>query len=113
MNKKIYKILLFGFAFLLLYLSLIPNNEAKKLILISDKINHVIAFFVLSFMFYLNSKRWELNLAFCFTFGLMIEIIQYLSKTRTFDLYDVLFNVIGVFVFLLGVYLFNKIKSHS
>lgn len=98
----------------IIILSLLSAAKMKELqvvdILGIDKAGHIFFYVILSFLWAkatgINGKSQCLIIFLCISFGFFLEILQfYLSIGRTFDFYDALANVLGVFI---GIFLFNK-----
>lgn len=97
-----------------LYLSLISAREAEKFnvwdIVGIDKLGHVVFYMIFSFLWSMSQRQRNYNkknvLFFAISFGVLMEICQlYLFNGRSFELYDILANIIGS---VIGVILFKK-----
>ena len=85
-----------------------------------DKIVHLVIFFLLTFLFSYpvsktelpqkRRKSWFLFIAIYISgYGILIEFIQkYFIPFRSFDLFDIVFDILGSFA---GLYLANRIFS--
>ena len=108
LKDKIF-IVAFLVTFAILYLSLkkMPNSDINISHL--DKVQHSIAYFILSisWLFAFAKKRNKITIvAACILFGILIEILQQtVTNYRTGDYLDVIANSVGV---LLGLLLFNQ-----
>ena len=91
-------------------LSFISIDPSIAKILIQDKLLHVIAFFVISFLAYASDFKIKRIILFVvlILYGLLIEVIQNSLEYRTFELYDLLSDTIGIiFGYLAWKYLKN------
>ncbi len=95
-----------GWLIVLLFAMLTPGDQFPEVDYFSlqDKLIHVICFAVLSFIwagvrepiFRDSSKGRRLNfLIFGLLLGILLEAAQTQVPNRTFDLYDILANIIG------------------
>ncbi len=109
-----YSILAIGWTLLTLYLSLISARSASKFNLFDfvgiDKFAHLSFYTIFSFLWAMSLRETNINknfvLFFSVSFGILMEICQfYLFNGRSFELYDILANIIGSF---LGVILFKN-----
>ena len=97
-------------------LSLISTDNVPKLgIDISDKLLHVIAYALLTAIWYFGLKINKINIgnlllsASCIIYGIILEVIQGKVKThRTADIYDVLANSIGVGLVIIVIYFWQR-----
>ena len=114
LSARIYKIFAFGWTLLTLYLSLISARTATKFNIWDfagvDKLAHLVFYAVFSFLWSMsfreNKEHKKFVLFFSVSFGILMEICQfYLFNGRSFELYDILANIIGSFA---GVILFKK-----
>lgn len=91
-------------------LSFISIDASTAKILIQDKLLHVIAFFVISFLAYASDFKIKRIILFVvlILYGLLIEVIQNSLEYRTFELYDLLSDTIGIiFGYIAWKYLKN------
>ena len=91
-------------------LSFISIDASIAKILIQDKLLHVLAFFVISFLAYASDFKIKRIILFVvlILYGLLIEVIQNSLEYRTFELYDLLSDTIGIiFGYLAWKYLKN------
>ena len=109
-----YKILAIAWTLLTLYLSLISARSASEFNLLDfvgfDKIAHLSFYTIFSFLWSMSLRETNTGknfvLFFSVSFGILMEICQfYLFNGRSFELYDILANIIGSFA---GVILFKK-----
>ncbi len=114
LSNRMYKILAIAWTLLTLYLSLISARSASEFNLLDfvgfDKIAHLSFYTIFSFLWSMSLRETNTGknfvLFFSVSFGILMEICQfYLFNGRSFELYDILANIIGSF---LGVILFKK-----
>ena len=114
LSNRTYRILAIVWTILTLYLSLISARSASKFDLLDfvgfDKLAHLSFYTIFSFLWAMSLRDTNTNknfvLFFSVSFGILMEICQfYLFNGRSFELYDILANIIGSF---LGVILFKK-----
>jgi VanZ family protein len=81
-------------------MSFISIDPSIAKFLIQDKLLHFLAFAVITFFAY--ASNFKIKRIFLFLililYGLSIEVIQNSLEYRTFELYDLLSDIIGVFV---------------
>ncbi|MBL6903106.1 MAG: VanZ family protein [SAR86 cluster bacterium] len=81
-------------------MSFISLDSSTAKFLIQDKLLHFLAFAVITFFAY--ASNFKIKRIFLFLililYGLSIEVIQNSLEYRTFELYDLLYDIIGVFV---------------
>ena len=69
-----------------------------------DKFIHFVIFFLLAFFLDLSVKesiiKYPLFIFFLFFYATLIEFVQYFLPTRSADLIDFLFDLIGILVYL-------------
>ena len=114
LSDKTYLFLAFIWTLLTLYLSLISARQAAKFnmwdILGIDKLGHLVFYTIFSFLWCMALARTQTTkkniFIFSVSFGVFMEICQlYLFNGRSFELYDVLANIVGSFI---GVILFKN-----
>ncbi len=114
LSNRTYRILAIAWTILTLYLSLISARSASKFNLLDfvgiDKLAHLSFYTIFSFLWAMSLRNINTNknfvLIFSVSFGILMEICQfYLFNGRSFELYDILANIIGSF---LGVILFKN-----
>ena len=107
---------------LIVFLSTIPLQlPPVEMELSADKLAHAFAYFVLSTNLGMAlDLDWEIKnknqIVFLtvFLLGLVLEIIQgYVLVYRTFDVYDLLANTVGIFAFILLAKTLKKIVVKS
>lgn len=111
-NKTVYKVAFFIVVLLLMLTPVLPE-ELKAFFTfleLTDKMEHFIAFFLLSFL--LNRASSTIthrlrNVVALSTFGLFIEMMQHFIPNRSTSLYDLLADMAGIFTFqvLFSIYL--------
>lgn len=111
-NKTVYKVAFFIVVLLLMLTPVLPK-ELKAFFTfleLTDKMEHFIAFFLLSFL--LNRASSTIthrlrNVVALSTFGLFIEMMQHFIPNRSTSLYDLLADMAGIFTFqvLFSIYL--------
>ena len=90
------------------YLAL-SNQEAGVQIPHFDKLNHVIAFFWLSFLYCFGwSHAWWFRALVMFSIGFAIEAIQYFIPYRSASSADLIADAIGILLFEFFRYGFRK-----
>lgn len=111
--KQYFKILFYIAVVGVLYLAIIPDNIAIPSVY-ADKIKHVSAFFVLSFLLNRASSTIQhrlRNMGALLAFGLFIEIVQFLFPNRESSVYDLLADAVGILLFQLLYSLFKFIQE--
>jgi VanZ family protein len=84
--------------------SLLPGNSAPMLAIeslgLSDKFEHCVAYAVLAFLPCLHERRRPLIMLLLLTAaaGILLEFGQLLSPGRSFDLYDMLADGVGIVI---------------
>lgn len=118
-GEQIYKIIFVLYTVFLFTVTLMPLNafDSGQRGWLSffkfdnfDKVVHALLFFLFTGIIHLT---FRLKKIYSFTIavltGILIEILQYsLSLGRTFDLYDILFNAIGITVMIILIMLLEK-----
>ncbi|TXE06743.1 hypothetical protein ES711_12375 [Gelidibacter salicanalis] len=118
MHKYFALALLIAYAAILLVLSLATLGNIQNLgSTFDDKIYHSGAYFVLTILVYnyLNTLKNKNALVFALAaaaiYGVLMELFQnYLTSTRTFDVYDMIANVFGAIFAVLLVVFYRKLK---
>lgn len=82
-----------------------------------DKIEHALAYFVLTFLwllaFFRKEKIRTLVVVLCISYGILMEILQStVTNYRTFDYLDMLANAFGVIMALLVFRFIEKKQSN-
>ena len=57
---------------------------------------HFLAYFILTFSSYLSFNRKNKLLIIIIIYSLLLECLQYYVPTRTFNIYDITANIIGI-----------------
>lgn len=92
-------------------LKIVPED-----LLISDKLNHTIAYFFMALSWFYAFQKKKLRslkemyiVIFCILFGILMEFLQWgVTSYRTASYLDVLANSLGVLIAYLGFYFFQK-----
>lgn len=95
-------------------LAVVPNYDyLPPVFSLSDKLNHLAAFFVLAGLAYGSryNHPYRLQLYSLVGYAVVIEIIQYFLPTRFFSLSDVVADLLGVGLFLFIKGLVSKQKA--
>lgn len=112
-NKTIYKVAFFIVVLLLMFSPVLPDKlkELFVFLQLTDKMEHFIAFFLLSLL--LNRASSTIhhrirNVLALLAFGIFIEIIQYFIPERDADFFDFIADAMGIaaFQFIFSVYLY-------
>jgi len=83
------------------------NPSGFSSILLNDKLVHFIIFFIMTYLLLRTISRSSLNYNFqskiilfilLLIFNFMIEYFQNLTSYRSFELDDIFFNVLGIFL---------------
>lgn len=102
MDKIIYFVRFIFFLAILFtsVLSFISIDQSIAKFIIQDKLLHFLAFTVITFLAYASNFRIKRIILFLLLilYGFLIEVIQNSLEYRTFELYDLLSDIIGVFV---------------
>ncbi|MBK8517370.1 MAG: VanZ family protein [Saprospiraceae bacterium] len=115
LSAKFYLISAVLWTILTLYLSLISAREASKFNVWDfvgfDKLAHLIFYCIFCFLWCMGFRESNNSqkkiLFFSVSFGVLMEICQlYLFNGRSFELFDIIANIIGSVV---GLILFKKI----
>ena len=77
-----------------------PSNNTSFII-------HLVLFFILYLLFYFSFSNKYKILLFCITYSVVIEILQ-LFTSRGFQIFDIIFNLIGVLFSFLFLLYFHK-----
>lgn len=112
-NKTVYKVAFFIVVLLLMLSPILPEKfeTTMSFLRLNDKMEHMIAFFLLSFL--LNRASSTIahrtrNVLALLAFGIAIECIQYFIPNRSMSAYDVLADIAGIVLFqvLFSAYLY-------
>lgn len=106
---KFYKSFFFIYVVLITFLALIPSNQSEPFFPYSDKVLHFISFFVLILLFDKSSNEPInfLNLTFLFCYGLLLEMAQSLTSTRSVEILDLLADTLGLLVYFIFAPMFT------
>ena len=90
---------------LFLYLGLTPSPE-KSVPMFNDKLMHFSGYFVaaLSISFAHPTRSLWLRAIFLIVFSIAIEIGQHFMPPRSFDVFDIVANSMGVVIGMVSVY---------
>ena len=80
-----------------------PSNNTSFII-------HLVLFFILYLLFYFSFSNKYKILLFCIIYSVVVEILQ-IFTSRGFQIFDIIFNLIGVLVSFLFLLYFYKNKS--
>ena len=86
----------------------VPSEESS--LNIPDKSLHFSAFLVLSITLYKTFKNIFL-LFILFFYAVISEFIQYYLPYREMELMDVMFNFLGIFVFLFSIFFLKTLEK--
>lgn len=118
-HQRTWPVLLFLWAAVIMVVSVIPGADLPSLsIWEPDKVMHVFVYAVLTFLTFkwfiglsspvsLNKKAF-FAVTVCILYGFIIELIQLILPTRSFDLLDELANTIGCLLSLSGILVFSS-----
>ena len=79
-----------------------PSNNTSFII-------HLVLFFILYLFFYFSFSNKFKILLFCIIYSVVVEILQ-IFTSRGFQIFDIIFNLIGVLVSFLFLLYFYKNK---
>jgi len=114
--KKIFKIISFFYLIVLSLALLIPLNLfiVTQFVAVEKQpsnntsfIIHLVLFFILYFLFYFSFSNKYKILLFCIIYSVVVESLQ-IFTSRGFQIFDIMFNVIGVIVSYLFFLFFYK-----
>ena len=78
-----------------------PKNNTSFII-------HLVLFFMLYLFFYFSFSNKYKILLFCIIYSVVVEILQ-MFTSRSFQIFDIIFNLIGVIIsFLFLLYFYNN-----
>jgi VanZ family protein len=107
-----YKILFFTALAAISILAVVPNyNALPSLVTVSDIINHITAFMVLTLLFksaYPLLKPY-LHVILLLLYGVLIEVIQHFLPARFGDFYDVVSDGVGIGIAIILTYSYATI----
>ena len=115
--KQFFKIISFSYLIVLSIALLIPLDffiitqfveEEKQPSNNTSFIIHLVLFFILYLLFYFSFSNKYIILLFCIIYSVVVEILQ-IFTSRGFQIFDIIFNLIGVLVsFLFLLYFYNN-----
>jgi len=97
--RRFWLVLGAGLIALVVYLSLTAHPPKLLHFRSSDKLEHFSAYFVLMGWFVQLYHGWRPRLIWALLFvgqGMALEVVQGMSRWRTFDYYDALANTLGI-----------------
>ncbi len=123
-KPKHYFILAFLWFILILFLSLIPNSTPDKIQFVNfemrlDYLLHFLIYLPLGFalmkwsMPKRNNSKYFYAIILFLTYSILPELVQYFIPYRTFNPYDLLFNISGMIVGCLIVVSINRRNLHN
>ena len=116
--KQFFKIISFSYLIVLSIALLIPLDlfiitqfvEVEKQPSTNTSfIIHLVLFFILYLLFYFSFSNKYKILLFCIIYSVVVEILQ-IFTSRGFQIFDIIFNLIGVLVSFLFLLYFYKNK---
>ena len=116
--KQFFKIISFSYLIVLSIALLIPLDlfiitqfveEEKQPSDNTSFIIHLVLFFILYLFFYFSFSNKFKILLFCIIYSVVVEILQ-IFTSRGFQIFDIIFNLIGVLVSFLFLLYFYKNK---
>ena len=116
--KQFFKIISFSYLIVLSIALLIPLDffiitqfveEEKQPSNNTSFIIHLVLFFILYLLFYFSFSNKYKILLFCIIYSVVVEILQ-IFTSRGFQIFDIIFNLIGVLVSFLFLLYFYKNK---
>jgi len=121
-KKNTINILLGGWLFAILVLSVLPFKQEKQIELVGmpfrlDYLEHFAVFFILGFLYVLRTKMnfpRRLNEMFLLiVYAVITEVIQLLIPGRTFNPWDLIYNVSGFVISSVLVYKIIKNRKRE
>ena len=114
--KQFFKIISFSYLIVLSIALLIPldlfiitQTVEKEISNNTAFIIHLVLFFILYLFFYFSFSNKFIILLFCIIYSVVVEILQ-IFTSRGFQIFDIIFNLIGVLVSFLFLLYFYKNK---
>ena len=110
--KKFYKIISLAYLIILSIALLIPLDfiaEEKQPSNNTSFIIHLVLLFILYLVFYFSFSNKYKILLFCMMYSVLVEVLQ-IFTSRGFQIFDIIFNLIGVLVSFLFLLYFDKNK---
>ena len=115
LSKNQFKVIFFITVIVILYKALTPAGEPFFDFEHADKVVHMIAFFILSFLLNRSSSNIEKrirNMLSLLAFGILIEVLQSLTGYRQVSVGDVLADLVGILLFQLTYFLLKYWQTH-
>ena len=112
--KQFFKILSFTYLIILTIALLIPIDfiaEEKQPSENTSFTIHLVLFFILYSVFYFSFLNKYNVLLFCVVFSVLVEVLQ-IFTSRGFQIFDIMFNLIGILVSFLFLFYFYKHRSY-
>ena len=112
-KSNYFKVLFYGVLLIIFILATIQDtNKLPEITKLSDKLNHLIAFFTLALLIDLaysnKSLFWKFN--FLILYGSLIEFVQYFLPYRESSLYDLAAGIAGLlFYFIVRGLMINSL----
>ena len=118
MNKSVLLFVAILYTIVLTVLNFVSISKVPDLGLsFNDKIFHLGAYFGLAFLwltyfkFFNKKSRFFVVSVFLVLYGVTLELLQHrLNPNRTYEVYDLSANCLGVIIGMLFVYNFNVLK---
>lgn len=123
MRKKLFLYAALFWTGIILFFCLINSNELKEISIPNfDKVIHVFFHFVFTALWFLffkkklegsnNFRPLVVSIVLSFFFGIIIELLQqFLTTTRTGDIFDIVANLFGAVLAVVSVILLNKLNG--
>ncbi len=91
-----------------------PGQYTPAIIVNHDKAAHALAFFILSFLVHCSFRIIPIYkiMMLTITIGLAIELIQFLFTSRGFSLEDLMYDIVGVSIYVM-IYFFIQLLQSS
>lgn len=109
-NRKYIKIIFWLLVIMVLVLSFMPGSVSSSIQHV-DKLEHLVAFFVLSILLllaYKFSKPLFTTAIIMALFGMGIEVVQVYIPNRIFSMQDFLADIVGIVLALLVYRIFSR-----
>ncbi len=114
MNLKIFfKLIFYSYVVTILILSVLPIKS--NVVTMNDKINHAIGFAVYFILYRLAFEKYTYFLIFitgCIV-GVSIEFFQSFFPYRDSSFYDLVADIIGLFIGFLIIFTWDKFKKNN
>ncbi len=80
----------------------------------NDKLKHILAFTLLAFgLTHYWRIRWYFTLVILLMYGIGIEVVQYFIPNRTTSMWDILADILGIFLGILGYIFIGFISKNA